>query len=71
MGSFEYKCHSFNFFCKCHVGFLVNMLYDDLKFITQKEIKSQLENSDMTTIKYKRCYSHNIFTTFSQQIIGG
>ena len=36
---------------------------DDLKFITQKEIKAQLENSDMTTIKYKRCYVHNIFTT--------
>ena len=68
MGSFEYKCHSFNFFCKCHVGFLVNMLYDDLKFITKKEIKAQLESSDMTTIKYERYYIHNIFTTFSQQI---
>ena len=39
------------------------MLYDDLKFITQKEIKAQLESSNMTTTKYEKCYAHNIFTT--------
>ena len=32
------------FFFKFHVDFLVNMLYDDLKFISQKEKEVQWEN---------------------------
>ena len=41
------------------------MLYDDLKFISQKEIKAQLERSDMTTIKYFQFPSHYKITFIS------
>ena len=41
------------------------MLYDDLKFITQKEIKVKLESSDMTAIKYFQFTSHYRITFIS------